>query len=127
MYTSHGHQIPVTLVEGTRPKSVARCGGPRLCRQCKSEAQPYTQINLGETVMLELGPRTLAKIERAIALGLEQRLSSKAQIRNLNTPAAIQKVMDVIESSTSVMLSDHGRLFQELTDAGIEFYYNPDR
>ena len=131
MYTSHGHQIPGTPVEGERPKLVARCGGPRLCRQCKSEVQPYTPINLGETVMLELGPQTLARIERAIALGLEQRPLSqaqqaRAQIININAPAAIKKVMDVIECSPSVMLSDHGQLFQELIDAGIGFYYNPD-
>lgn len=131
MYTSHGHQIPGTPVEGERPKLVARCGGPRLCRQCKSAAQQYTPINLGETVMLELGPQTLAKIERAIALGLEQRPLSQAQqartqITNLNTHAAVKKVMDVIESSPSVMLGDHGRLFQELVDAGIGFYYNPE-
>lgn len=33
MYTSHGHQIDGTPVEGKRP-NVARCGGPALCSLC---------------------------------------------------------------------------------------------
>jgi hypothetical protein len=33
-YTSHGHQIPGTPVEGPRPESVARCGGPGRCKLC---------------------------------------------------------------------------------------------
>lgn len=38
MYTKHGHQIEGTIVEGERPSSVARCGGPGLCAQCSLEA-----------------------------------------------------------------------------------------
>lgn len=37
MYTSHGHQIPNTPVEGDRPALVARCGGPGLCNTCSGE------------------------------------------------------------------------------------------
>lgn len=37
MYTSHGHQIPGTPVEGP-PRDKARCGGPGLCTTCSSEA-----------------------------------------------------------------------------------------
>jgi hypothetical protein len=39
-YTSHGHHIPGTTVEGTSP-SVARCGGPKLCATCARDAQVY--------------------------------------------------------------------------------------
>lgn len=38
MYTSHGHQIVGTPVEGDEPESVARCGGPSLCYKCGIEA-----------------------------------------------------------------------------------------
>ena len=33
-YTKHGYHIPGTDTE-PKPKSVARCGGPRLCNECK--------------------------------------------------------------------------------------------
>lgn len=39
MYTSHGHQIPGTVVEGTRPVSVHRCGGISMCAQCAMESK----------------------------------------------------------------------------------------
>lgn len=37
-FTSHGHQIRGTKVEGSTPLQVARCGGPGLCTQCSREA-----------------------------------------------------------------------------------------
>ena len=37
MYTSHGHYISGTSVEGP-PVQVARCGGPNLCQRCREEA-----------------------------------------------------------------------------------------
>lgn len=37
MYTTHGHQIVGTTAEKSRPSRVARCGGPRLCKQCALE------------------------------------------------------------------------------------------
>lgn len=40
MYTSHGHQIPGTPIEGDKPV-VYRCGGIKVCRQCKVEASFY--------------------------------------------------------------------------------------
>lgn len=36
MYTSHGHHIPGTPLDPPA-KSVARCGGPRICRKCSAE------------------------------------------------------------------------------------------
>lgn len=38
MYTTHGHQIAGTPVEGEPPESVARCGGPSLCYRCSIQA-----------------------------------------------------------------------------------------
>lgn len=40
-YTSHGHHIPFTNLGDERPKSVERCGGPRLCPQCTLESSHY--------------------------------------------------------------------------------------
>lgn len=40
-FTSHGHHIPFTTLGNERPQSVARCGGPRLCKQCTTEAALY--------------------------------------------------------------------------------------
>lgn len=39
-YTSHGHHIVGTMAVSVndKPKNVARCGGPGLCRQCNAEA-----------------------------------------------------------------------------------------
>lgn len=38
MYTTHGHHIPYTQLDETRPGAVARCGGPTICAQCRTEA-----------------------------------------------------------------------------------------
>ena len=76
--------------------------------------------------VVELGPQTMRAFERVITLGLEQRRSPKMRITNLNTPAAIQKVSEVLDGSMSVLDRDDGSLLQELIDAGIEFYYNPN-
>ena len=41
MYTSHGHHIGGTT-KGELPSNVvARCGGPKLCNQCFSEALAF--------------------------------------------------------------------------------------
>lgn len=123
MYTSHGHQIVNTTVEGEPPFFVRSCGGPARCRTCKLESDYYnTQVEGAVTV--ELGPATLQAIQRTIALGLDQR--PRVQFRNLNTATAIKKVTDVIDASMSVTVSDHGRLLKELLEAGIEFYYYPE-
>lgn len=37
MYTTHGHQIPGTPVEGERPRLVARCSAGIGCKQCQAE------------------------------------------------------------------------------------------
>lgn len=39
-FTSHGHQIPNTLVEADGPP-LARCGGLRLCKVCQQDAADY--------------------------------------------------------------------------------------
>ena len=128
MYTRHGHQIPTTPVEGEYPLAVARCGGPKLCRQCYSDVVRYKTQAEPSDFVVELGPQTMRAFERAIALGLEQRPlpKARAQFTNLNTPAAIQKVSEVLDGSVSVLDQDDGSLLQELLNAGIEFYYNPD-
>lgn len=39
-WTRHGHPVSGVTVEGAgRPGSVARCGGPGLCKQCSVEAE----------------------------------------------------------------------------------------
>ena len=127
MYTRHGHQIPGTPVEGERPLAVARCGGPKLCRQCYGDVARHTMQAEPSDFVVELGPQTMRAFERVIALGLEQRYAKpRAQFTNLNTPAAIQKVSEVLDGSMSVLDQDNGSLLQELIDAGIEFYYNPN-
>jgi hypothetical protein len=37
-YTTHGHHIPGTVKDDVHVLSVMRCGGPRVCEQCKDEA-----------------------------------------------------------------------------------------
>ncbi|SET49616.1 hypothetical protein [Nonomuraea wenchangensis] len=37
-YTSHGHAYGVIDTDQPRPTLVARCGGPRLCKKCATEA-----------------------------------------------------------------------------------------
>ncbi len=45
MYTSHGHQVPGTRIDLPKPKSVARCGGPRVCMDCaKDAARIYAEL-----------------------------------------------------------------------------------
>lgn len=45
MYTSHGHQVPGTRIDLPKPKSVTRCGGPRVCLDCaKDAAKIYADI-----------------------------------------------------------------------------------
>lgn len=51
MYTSHGHQIPGTPVEGDDKPSVARCGGPKVCKQCGVEAAFYRGMLLNDPNM----------------------------------------------------------------------------
>ena len=132
MYTRHGHQITGTPVEGERPLAVARCGGPKLCRQCYADVARHTMQAEPSDFTVELGTNTMQAFERVIALGLEQRPLPQAQqarvlsITNLNTPAAIQKVSEVLDGSLSVLDRDNGSLLQELLNAGIEFYYNPN-
>jgi hypothetical protein len=48
-YTSHGHHIPGTLKgEGvTKANSVARCGGPNMCRRCKQDVADYMSAITG--------------------------------------------------------------------------------
>lgn len=38
-YTRHGHHIEGTAVETQAPTSVARCGGPKLCKSCAHDAE----------------------------------------------------------------------------------------
>lgn len=41
-YTSHGHHIPGTVDNHQRPETIARCGGPGLCKVCSKQAGMYT-------------------------------------------------------------------------------------
>lgn len=40
-YTSHGHHIPFTFLDDSRPERVHRCGGVRMCPVCTVEAAQY--------------------------------------------------------------------------------------
>jgi hypothetical protein len=40
-WTSHGHEIPGSVLESEPPAEVARCGGPGLCDQCSRETSSY--------------------------------------------------------------------------------------
>ncbi len=40
-YTSHGHQIPGTSITPRTDQLVARCGGPKFCKQCLVEVNRY--------------------------------------------------------------------------------------
>lgn len=51
-YTSHGHHIPGTIM-AERPTSVARCGGPALCKQCGREAGLILHPSAGSAVSSE--------------------------------------------------------------------------
>lgn len=53
-YTAHGHHIPGTDEKG-KPEEVARCGGLRLCGQCKREAAAIFGVRMdrGEGLSLE--------------------------------------------------------------------------
>lgn len=47
-YTSHGHHIPGTVMNGERPLQVARCGGPPLCTDCAKETANYISAHQKE-------------------------------------------------------------------------------
>lgn len=135
MYTQHGHQIPGTPVEGELPLTIARCGGVGFCRLCSSEARQAARQTPIPPLFMELGPITLAAIERAIVLaGEAQRPLSQAQearkarasFRNLNTAAAMSRLKEVIDASDAVSHFRKSDLFTELLNSGIEFYYDPD-
>lgn len=38
-FTAHGHHIPGTILDETRPEKVMRCGGVSHCKDCKREAE----------------------------------------------------------------------------------------
>jgi hypothetical protein len=40
-FTRHGHLIPGTVQGDERAHVIARCGGPRMCVQCKSDVTAY--------------------------------------------------------------------------------------
>ena len=44
-YTTHGHHIPGTILEGPEPSLRARCGGPGLCKVCSEQAASYSKLN----------------------------------------------------------------------------------
>lgn len=51
-YTKHGHHIPGTTLDGERPMAVKRCGGMRLCPECKMDAEIHAERTFGEPVDL---------------------------------------------------------------------------
>lgn len=63
MYTSHGHQISGTSVEEPRPP-IARCGGPRICKNCATEAVLYGPEKV--TDFIDIGPQCFANAELTI-------------------------------------------------------------
>lgn len=61
MYTSHGHQILNTPVEGEQPP-VARCGGPGLCALCSHESIQH-QKNKEQTMQTTIYIRKPFEVE----------------------------------------------------------------
>lgn len=57
-YTSHGHQIPGTLVESPRPEKVARCGAFAACKQCAQEAAAI-RYTIQPLVVVKSNPRII--------------------------------------------------------------------
>jgi hypothetical protein len=47
VYTRHGHHIPNTTKDEERPTYVARCGGPKICAQCKYDVETYQRVFIG--------------------------------------------------------------------------------
>lgn len=66
-YTTHGHQIPgtTTILSDGLPRPVARCGGVKICTQCKKESQ-FAQ----EKLIYRTGKDDLAKLIACETSGL---------------------------------------------------------
>lgn len=66
MFTRHGHQIPGTPAEKPSPASVARCGGPSLCQECRKDvayAKFSNYIDYDESAEKPMDFQLKAKIE----------------------------------------------------------------
>lgn len=53
-WTRHGHQITGTPVEIPRPETVARCGGPRMCRECAIDSAQANGVSNTDGIDLQL-------------------------------------------------------------------------
>ena len=43
MRTRHGHHIQGTVLDDDTPKNIARCGGPRRCKECGEDVVEWVQ------------------------------------------------------------------------------------
>lgn len=95
MYTTHGHQIQGTPVEGDRPEFVARCGGPGLCTKCCREAVMATnEATVLATTTQEIPPaqeiKTLYIGDLVMIYGRLFRLTSAASFHDKPATATLE-------------------------------------
>lgn len=65
-YTTHGHHIEGTKVEGIQPPKVARCGGPGLCDQCSREVSIVNAMSHTSIQVLPEDKMTVERIDEII-------------------------------------------------------------
>jgi hypothetical protein len=54
MFTRHGHHIPGTVKDLTRPEFTKRCGGVNHCKQCTGEWEKWFEMNREENFVTEV-------------------------------------------------------------------------
>lgn len=59
MFTRHGHHIPGTIKDQTRPKFTKRCGGVNHCQQCTGEWEKWYTMKSQEINVVGVVPVTI--------------------------------------------------------------------
>lgn len=54
MFTRHGHHIPGTVKDQSRPKFVKRCGGVNHCKQCTAEWEKVYEMRKQPVIVGEV-------------------------------------------------------------------------
>ena len=102
-YTSHGHAYGLIDVDQPRPRSVARCGGPRLCAKCKGEADtwqnPVEGIRRVRDQQGQHGTWNASDYHRGLYNGLELALSILEEDREPRFRAATEAPVSRIDGA----------------------------
>lgn len=99
-FTGHGHHIPGTVKNGTRPVMVMRCGGPRLCKTCVSDVNRYFE-RVREKEIKDAKLKNIPVTMQGIRVGLAHMTNDKIIVEIKVSPGAHEMLKDLIRSGLS--------------------------